>query len=223
MVTNDKQKLYIEFSQRLNVACDDLGWPSSGRGNRTVKLIDRLPDELKVSRTAANKWFNGEGMPESVKIGRISNILGVAQEWLTTGEGPKYVISLKTEHIESKAEVYQPNLTQTPPKWLKSLTEKVENLNYTPTDNDIAAISGYLEVKANESRREGIIKMDKQKMTDFQYAMQMVVTGPLADMKYTEEEIKQGLREIYLEDHPDETITPDDEEYISMLAKSASS
>lgn len=221
MVTNDKQKLYIEFSQRLNVACDDLGWPSSGRGNRTVKLIDRLPDELKVSRTAANKWFNGEGMPESVKIGRISNILGVAQEWLTTGEGPKYVISLKTEHIESKAEVYQPNLTQTPPKWLKSLTEKVGNLNYTPTDEDVDTFAAYCKMQKIKRFKD----MEIGKVITLQNILQNLMKDipPENRHKYESHEVRfEMICNAYKLLHEDDPLTEQDKEYIHTLIDGSS-
>jgi len=108
MVTKkDKQQLHSEFSQRMIDACDHLGWPAAGKGNRTLILIDILP--FKISRTAVNKWFSADSVPDATNIGYVANAVEVNLKWLATGEGNKRDVIVNPEENLGQLIKYPPS------------------------------------------------------------------------------------------------------------------
>lgn len=69
----------VEFSKRLNQALDEKGIPERGR-------TTLLSKQFSVTPKAANKWLNGESMPETEKLINIALWLGKSIEWLLTGK-----------------------------------------------------------------------------------------------------------------------------------------
>jgi len=121
MVMIDKQRLKIEFSERLNEACNDLGWPekpvkptktSDGVLSRVQHLRKKLSKHFKISQPGIRKWFIGESVPDATNIGYVANALRVNLVWLTTGEGEKSPYHLQANNVESKSEASTPTLKE---------------------------------------------------------------------------------------------------------------
>jgi len=109
MVTKTKESLQIEFAHRINKVCNDLQWPKKGRDNRTKQLINRLP--FKISRTAVNKWFAGDSVPDATHIGYVANCLNVSLQWLATGKGPKEIPGTTIDMFHTE-QFQQPQMMQ---------------------------------------------------------------------------------------------------------------
>lgn len=93
----------LDFSKRLNEACDDMGLPPKYKA-RQVELA-RLFD---VSPRGAAKWLEGESYPAVNKCSEIAKWSGVCFEWLMTGRGPKRFDEIyPTRAIAHVAEVMQ--------------------------------------------------------------------------------------------------------------------
>ncbi|BCK65858.1 hypothetical protein KAM448_36670 [Aeromonas caviae] len=72
-----------EFSERLNLALDQLGWPQHGR---IANLARAMSDDL--ASTSVRRWLNGEGLPEVKRLGELSRITQKSVQWLLTGNSP---------------------------------------------------------------------------------------------------------------------------------------
>lgn len=57
------------------------------RGIRSQKALAEL---LRVDRAAVNQWENDRTVPEARRMPDLARVLGVTQDWLATGRGPKY-------------------------------------------------------------------------------------------------------------------------------------
>lgn len=85
MVT--KEELRLEFSKRLNEACDKAGVRSRGRAVDIQKQLKH--QKISVTTTAIGKWLNGEAVPEQDKLLPLAAWLSVSPSWLEYGEGDK--------------------------------------------------------------------------------------------------------------------------------------
>lgn len=103
------RKVFREFSERLNLTLNDLGWPLHGRQSR-------LAHEFGISQVAARKWLNGLALPETEKIPLLSERLNVSLEWLLLGRG-----TLKGDRIFVHVPVISWEEIR---KWLDPLTRK---------------------------------------------------------------------------------------------------
>lgn len=72
-----------EFSERLNLALNQLGWPKHGR---IANLARAMSDDL--ASTSVRRWLNGEGLPEVKRLGELSAITQKSVQWLLTGSSP---------------------------------------------------------------------------------------------------------------------------------------
>jgi hypothetical protein len=70
------------FAERFSRALDYAGVPS-GRQRRMI--VARM---FKVSGEAVRKWLAGESIPNTKRIQKMAEKLGVRGEWLLTGQGP---------------------------------------------------------------------------------------------------------------------------------------
>lgn len=70
----------MAFSERLNAALDEMGWPVRGR---IARLKRTLREDL--SEVSVGKWLKGEGLPEVKRLGELSRITGKSVQWLLTG------------------------------------------------------------------------------------------------------------------------------------------
>lgn len=138
MVTQQKQQLYDAFSARLNEACDDLGWPKTGRNNRVMMLIEAIP--FKVSRNGARKWFYGESMPDVSKIGYVADAIGVNLNWLSAGKGSKHTITGVGNVVAENATVY------TTPDEIKLASFQPAINVTTEKDSNFVAIKQYRSI-----------------------------------------------------------------------------
>jgi len=69
------------FSERLNKACDNAGFPVRGRAK---EIQDRLED--KVSVVAIRKWLNGEAIPDTKRMRNLATIVSTSVDHLISGE-----------------------------------------------------------------------------------------------------------------------------------------
>lgn len=72
-----------EFSENLNLALDQLGWPSHGR---IAMLARAMSDDL--TSPSVRRWLTGEGLPEVKRLAELSRITQKSVQWLLTGESP---------------------------------------------------------------------------------------------------------------------------------------
>ena len=70
----------MAFSERLNAALDEMGWPVRGR---IARLKRTLREDL--SEVSVGKWLKGEGLPEVKRLGELSRITGRSVQWLLAG------------------------------------------------------------------------------------------------------------------------------------------
>ena len=78
------------FSARLNEALNDVPNVRKDRG-RNVDFRERLAEAgLSKTAQATNKWLRGEAMAEKDNIRFLARWLGVREEWLEYGVGPKH-------------------------------------------------------------------------------------------------------------------------------------
>lgn len=68
------------FSNRLNLALDELGWKKSGRASRLCSLL-----RDKISQPAVRKWLKGGGHPSMPRLEELANLTGRSIEWLLMG------------------------------------------------------------------------------------------------------------------------------------------
>lgn len=80
-VSDNKYKRKI-FSDRFNLALDEIGIPPMNHGRQTevAKLFN-------VSQGSARKWVLGESYPEITKLSDMCRKLGVTMKWLVSGSG----------------------------------------------------------------------------------------------------------------------------------------
>jgi len=82
-VTQDNQHSPQEFSERLNLALDQLGWPRHGR---IANLARAMSDDL--ASTSVRRWLTGKGLPEVKRLGELAKITQKSVQWLLTGSSP---------------------------------------------------------------------------------------------------------------------------------------
>lgn len=80
MVTYDENKRIL-FSQRLNKALDDEGFPKE-RG-RAQRVKERLPFSISVN--GIKKWLSGDAIPSTTRLSAVADIANVTPEWLLSG------------------------------------------------------------------------------------------------------------------------------------------
>jgi transcriptional regulator with XRE-family HTH domain len=75
-----------KFAQRLNESLDDAGLPKIGQGRQSAlaKLLDVTPQQ-------AGKWIKGEDFPQTSKLVKLAQFLGVRSNWLLSGAGERYL------------------------------------------------------------------------------------------------------------------------------------
>lgn len=83
----DSDEIRKEFSRRLNEALDDRGMPMRGRATAIHGVL--VSAGVGASTTAIGKWLSGQGLPERSRIIALAAWLGVREEWLEYGVGPK--------------------------------------------------------------------------------------------------------------------------------------
>ncbi|UTV26414.1 helix-turn-helix domain-containing protein [Photobacterium atrarenae] len=77
------------FSERLNKACDQAGFPVRGRAKEIQEKL-----EEKVSVVAIRKWLNGEAIPDTKRMRNLAKIVGTSVDHLITGESDKTKVEL---------------------------------------------------------------------------------------------------------------------------------
>lgn len=87
---HENERVRREFAARLNEALDDLKIPNKDKGRQT-----RAGKLFGVSQKGVRKWLEGEGLPKTNRIAKMATLLGVRQEWLLFGLGPKRPIQDK--------------------------------------------------------------------------------------------------------------------------------
>ncbi|MFV0449817.1 MAG: LexA family protein [Vibrio sp.] len=78
---NYNENKALEFSKRLNAACDKKGIPVRGRAGWLRK---RLP--FDISLVAIRKWLVGDAIPDTKRLDDIANIVGSTIEELLGGQ-----------------------------------------------------------------------------------------------------------------------------------------
>lgn len=146
MVAKMKQDVYQEFAQRLAEACrSDPSLPQvNARG-----FSKALGAKVGVGYKGAEKWIKGESMPDRANGSALAVALGVSEEWLMTGRGPKHVQSTNNGYrpgFIGVAEQRTPGYETTKPSDLELLDE-IHHL----VDELVAA--GSLKVKDTEHKR----------------------------------------------------------------------
>lgn len=69
-----------EFAKNLNLALDQLNWPSHGRIARLGRAMGGL------APASVRKWLTGEGLPEVKRLGELSRLVNKSVQWLLTGD-----------------------------------------------------------------------------------------------------------------------------------------
>lgn len=72
------------FSNRLNEALDDAGFPPKGEGRQNA-----VAKAFRVSQVAARKWLEGESIPNTKRLAEMAERVGTTVEWLLSGHGRK--------------------------------------------------------------------------------------------------------------------------------------
>lgn len=79
-----KNNATIEFSKRLETACDgNPAVPEAGKGRQVA-----LADKLKVSQEAVRKYFSADSRPKPSTMTELARILNVDEAWLALGHKP---------------------------------------------------------------------------------------------------------------------------------------
>lgn len=76
------EKVKLQFSDRLNEACDSAGIPVWGRQRYLAK-------KLNLAQPSVSKWFLNKSLPTIDNIAELADLLNVRIEWLITGNGLK--------------------------------------------------------------------------------------------------------------------------------------
>jgi transcriptional regulator with XRE-family HTH domain len=83
-----------KFCARLNEALDEARLPKIGHGRRSA-----LAEMLGISAAQAGKWLKGEDFPQTSKLVKLAQCLGVRSNWLLSGVGEKYVTDNAEERL----------------------------------------------------------------------------------------------------------------------------
>lgn len=75
-----------EYSDRLNEALDEAGYPPKGEGRQV-----RLAKAMGVSQKGARKWLEAEAIPSMENNILLAVHLDVQSEWLLSGRGEKRI------------------------------------------------------------------------------------------------------------------------------------
>lgn len=92
-MNSEKEK----FSQRLNIALDEAGFPGVGEGRRTL-----VADALGVRAELVEQWLKGEAFPNTSKLVKLAQMIRVRSNWLLLGAGEKYSSELDDEEFREK-------------------------------------------------------------------------------------------------------------------------
>ncbi len=92
-----------DFSERLNKALNNVGFPKKGAGRQI-----ELANIFGVSQKGARKWLEGESIPKFTRLQEIALHFGLRVEWLASGEPPMYrpggsKENLSTSHKDTSA------------------------------------------------------------------------------------------------------------------------
>jgi len=79
---SEKQK----FSDRLNEALDEAGFPESGKG-RQSSIAEQLDDTV----VNVGLWLEGDEYPRTSVLVKLAKLLKVQSNWLLSGTGDRYV------------------------------------------------------------------------------------------------------------------------------------
>ena len=82
-----KEKMRLDFSARLNLACDEAGVRVHGRAVDIESTLKRY--SIKATTTAIGKWLNGDAIPSAEKLRVLAEWLDVRPEWLEYGIEPQ--------------------------------------------------------------------------------------------------------------------------------------
>jgi len=97
----EKDVIKQAFSARLNEALDENQAPPKGKNRQGY--VGKL---FGLSQRGARKWLEGEGMPSMAQAVLVAKELGVAFEWLMTGQGNKYVPEALSEEAWLLAKLF---------------------------------------------------------------------------------------------------------------------
>lgn len=86
MVGPSSEAIRRSFGRRLHQALDRYKETRARRG-RAAWLAQRF----RVSPQAAQKWLNGEALPDMAHLAALCVHLKIRVDWLFTGEGPMYI------------------------------------------------------------------------------------------------------------------------------------
>jgi len=153
-----KERLKIEFANRMCEAASDLGWTDTRVNSRVKNLMDALP--FKVSQPATRDWYIGVAVPDATHIGYVANALKVNIIWLMTGKGRKQS-SLFADNRGDLVELYNQassstkyavNFLLSPPKEQKELAELLTGTIIAASNN--AVVPGYQSVDNKQASTE---------------------------------------------------------------------
>jgi len=102
-----------EFSNRLNLALDAIGFAPKGKGRQV-----QLAKALGVSQKGAAKWLEGETIPSMEHLAELAKLCRVYSEWLLTARGsmrfqePSRQLSQETEQWALRMECLPPGERQ---------------------------------------------------------------------------------------------------------------
>ena len=92
------EKVKLQFSDRLNEACDSAGVPVWGRQRFLAK-------KLNLAQPSVSKWFLNKSLPTIDNIAELADLLNVRIEWLVTGRGQKIKNSESTKEFSECVEI----------------------------------------------------------------------------------------------------------------------
>ncbi len=75
-----------KFSDRLNEALDEAGFPESGKGRQST-----IAEELGDSVANVGLWLEGDEYPKTSILVKLAKLLKVQSNWLLSGTGDRYV------------------------------------------------------------------------------------------------------------------------------------
>lgn len=75
----------MKFANRLVLVLDEVGFLPIGQGRQTT-----LASLLDVPQQQVGQWLNGESYPNTSKLVKLAQLLGIRSNWLLSGIGEKY-------------------------------------------------------------------------------------------------------------------------------------
>lgn len=95
----------LDFSNRLNEACEIVGHARRGRAATFAR-------KFNVSGPTSHAWFTGKHMPEPERVREMARFLGIRYEWLYFGDGemvdaPLPLTDAELERIAADQEAFR--------------------------------------------------------------------------------------------------------------------